>query len=335
MTAWLLRAGRGAQYADDWFEHNYVAVYWHLDGLALYNASRKQVKERVDQLYADKSPQARAMITGQVYRFGTIMQIKDQVVTYDPAQRKYHIGIITGDCILKQAKDESDSRYMRKVSWERTVPRDELSVVSRNSLGTIATLSLINEGTYADLTRKQQTPNFAKNIAVSDENTSEESTDDDEIRTVTEEEAIERIKDRILSLDWDEMELLTAGLLRAMGYRTMMTSKGGDQGRDIIASPDGLGLSSPRIVVEVKHRKDSMSAPALRSFIAGLHESDRGLYVSTGGFTKESIYEAERARIPVTLLDLDHFARFFVDNYESTDIQTHTLLPLTRIYWPA
>ena len=82
---------------------------------------------------------------------------------------------------------------MRKVSWERTVPRDELSVVSRNSLGTIATLSLINEGTYADLTRKQQTPNFAKNIAVSDENTSEESTDDDEIRTVTEDVCVQLV----------------------------------------------------------------------------------------------------------------------------------------------
>ena len=82
-----------------------------------------------------------------------------------------------------------------------------------------------------------------------------------------------------------------------------------------------------------------MGAPAVRSFIGGLHDSDKGLYVSTGGFTKEALYEAERARVPVTLLNLDQFARVFVDNYETTDLETSALLPLTRIYsqpsnWP-
>ncbi|NMM93120.1 restriction endonuclease [Bifidobacterium oedipodis] len=161
-----------------------------------------------------------------------------------------------------------------------------------------------------------------------------DATDDAEILHTTVDESIEKIKDRITLLSWDEMELLAAGLLRAMGYRTSMTPKGGDQGRDVIASPDGLGLSSPRIIVEVKHRKEKMGAPALRSFIGRLHDADKGLYISTGGFTKEAVYEAERARVPVTLLDLDRFVRVLVDNYETTDPATQALLPLTRIYWP-
>ena len=125
------------------------------------------------------------------------------------------------------------------------------------------------------------------------------------------------------------------GVLRSMGYKTSMTRKGSDGGRDIIASPDGLGLESPRIVIEVKHRKGAMGAPALRSFIGGLRSTDSGLYISTSGFTKEAMYEADRAVMPVKLLDLDQFVRLLVDNYDSADMETRTILPLVRIYWPA
>ena len=79
------------------------------------------------------------------------------------------------------------------------------------------------------------------------------------------------------------MERLVAGLLKAMGYCARVTPKGPDGGLDVIASPDALGLESPRIVAEVKHRKGAMGAPAVRSFIGGLRAGDRGLYVSTGG----------------------------------------------------
>ena len=335
VTAWLIRAGRGAKYADEWLAHGHVAIYWPLDGLDLAHASRDDVRKRVDILYGEKTIQARATIIGQAYRFGAVMSVGDMVVVYDPSTRLYHIGSIESECRQTSCTDSDDAevRYLRDVSWQSTMPRDALSDTSRNSLGTIATLSLINDDVYADLSRHRT--GEADTQSQPDLAVEEPSAGDDEMRTVTEDESIERIKDRILSLGWDDMELLVAGMLRAMGYRTMMTGRGGDRGRDIIASPDGLGLSSPRIVVEVKHRGTSMDAPTLRSFIAGLHDADRGLYVSTGGFTKEAAYEAARARIPVTLLDLDRFTRILVDNYENTDTQTRALLPLTRIYWPA
>lgn len=95
------------------------------------------------------------------------------------------------------------------------------------------------------------------------------------------------------------------------------------------------GLESPRIVAEVKHRKGAMGAPEVRSFIGGLRAGDRGLYVSTGGFTKEARYEADRANVPVRLLDLDGFVRHYVDVYDRADDETRSILPLTRIWWPA
>lgn len=131
------------------------------------------------------------------------------------------------------------------------------------------------------------------------------------------------------------MKRLVAGMLKAMGYCARVTPKGPDGGRDVIASPDALGLESPRIVAEVKHRKGAMGAPAVRSLIGGLRAGDRGLYVSAGGFTKEARYEADRANVPVRLLDLDSFVRHYVEVYDKADDETRGILPLTRIWWPA
>ncbi|MNP52884.1 hypothetical protein D3C76_1473060 [compost metagenome] len=58
--------------------------------------------------------------------------------------------------------------------------------------------------------------------------------------------ALERIKDLINALPWDDMQDLVAGILRAMGYKTQVSPAGPDRGKDIIASPDGFGFENPR-----------------------------------------------------------------------------------------
>lgn len=78
-----------------------------------------------------------------------------------------------------------------------------------------------------------------------------------------------------------------------------------------------------------------MGAPAVRSFIGGFRAGDRGLYVSTGGFTKEARYEADRANVPVRLLDLDSLVRNYVEVYDKADDETRSTLPPTRIWWLA
>jgi len=59
------------------------------------------------------------------------------------------------------------------------------------------------------------------------------------------------------------------------------------------------------------------------------------LYVSTGGFSKDAKYEAERSTIPVTLIDADELGILIVQYYDSFDSETRTLIPLVKIYWPA
>jgi restriction system protein len=81
-----------------------------------------------------------------------------------------------------------------------------------------------------------------------------------------------------------------------MGYKTRISPPGSDRGKDVEASSDGLGLTDPHVIVEVKHREGgTMGSQYLRNFIAALRPRHKGLYVSTGGFTKEARYEADRA----------------------------------------
>jgi len=113
------------------------------------------------------------------------------------------------------------------------------------------------------------------------------------------------------------MQALVAGILRAMGYKTKISQECGDRGKDVIASPDGLGLTQPRIFVEVKHRKGQMGAPEVRKFIGGRNpQNDRCLFVSTGGFTTEAKYEAERSIAHLTLIDSDDLVELLVEYYE-------------------
>lgn len=163
----------------------------------------------------------------------------------------------------------------------------------------------------------------------------EDSSSDDEALAATYDNGIELIKDRVSQLSWEDMERLVTGMLKAMGNCARVTPKGPDGGRDVIAPLDALGLESPCIVAEVKRRKGAMGAPTARSFIGGLRMGDRGLYVSTGSFTKEARYEADRANVPVRPLGLDSFVRHYVEVYDKTDDETRSILPLTRIWWPA
>ncbi|MGV8950760.1 MAG: restriction endonuclease, partial [Cypionkella sp.] len=80
--------------------------------------------------------------------------------------------------------------------------------------------------------------------------------------------------------------------------------------------------------------KGAMGSQEIRSFLGGRHKDDKGLYVSTGGFSKDARYEAERASIPLSLMDIDELVAALIENYEQLDNETRQLLPLRRLYWP-
>lgn len=328
-NAWMIRAGEGGYILED-FQKGYAAVGWHEIGDLSSVKERGDVRVLYSKVFPDHGIGKAINASSVLYKFRSIVSKGDRVITYDPDAREYLVGVIASDYFFDPSLIV-DHPHVRKVKWEKRISRDLLPVASRNSLGSTLTLFSIDEEVMNSIDSA-----ISGEMLSSQEQFEEERAELEETREDTAAKAMELIKDLISRLDDSQLENLTAALLRSMGYQTRVTPKGPDRGVDVYASPDGLGFQEPRIKVEVKHRiKSPIGAQEIRSFIGALREGDRGLYVSTGGYTKEAKYEAERSKIPITLLDLDELVRTIIGHYEGFDTEGRSLLPLIRIYWPA
>lgn len=327
MTMWMVRAESGGALFQKFMEQGAVAIGWtdigSLEGLN----NRDDILRKIEEEWPDWKPKRRKMAAGCLYRIKKEIVDGDYVVTYDPTRRVYAVGTIAGPYRFQSGFDpDYGGGNIRPVSWQGEVARDSLSTQAKNSLGAISTLFRLPPEVEKDILSV-----LAGEDVVTEE---DQEADEDVLLQDMEAKSREFVKDQIVRLDWEDMQELVAGLLRAMGYKTRVSAKGADRGKDIVASPDGFGFEDPRIVVEVKHRSAQMGSQEIRSFVGGRHPNDKGLYVSTGGFSKDAYYEADRANIPVTLMGIDELVDAVLENYEKMDMDTQRLLPLKRLYWP-
>lgn len=325
----MVRAGEGGHLIEE-FAKGIVTIGWDEMAAPIDAKSQADLRAQLARVYPSSKPGAHQNAASVLWRFAKVLNIGDTVITSDPARREYLIGEVTSD--YRYEPKRKHHCHVREVKWHHRVSRDVLHVATRNSLGSTLTLFQIPEDALADLLAAaggKKTPEAPGGLA--DKRAELEQSNQDAAQ-----EAIELVQDKILELDDKEMQELAAAVLRAMGYRTRVSPQGPDRGVDVLASPDGLGLQEPRIKVEVKHRPGStMGSQEVRSFLGSLRAGDKGLYVSTGGFTREAKYEAERSNIPVTLIDLSDLAQLVTDHYESFDPKGRSLIPLVRIYRPA
>lgn len=312
-----------------------VAIGWGKTGSLKTVTTRESVTDLLRKYFPEYTKVQLIVNTGQVFRFRNDLVQGSDVLTYDPNTRLYHFGNVSGDYKYKGELNE-ELEHTRPVTWIRTIPRDELSPATKNSLGSIATIFRVSDNAAEEI---RNHGNNQAALATGDDTNQQVEISvapvaEAELRKDTEQRALEFLQDKLNQLDWMQMQELVAGLLRAMGYKTRISPAGADRGRDIIASPDGFGFQQPRILVEVKHRTGAMGAPALRSFTGGLRQGDNGLYVSTGGFSREARYEADRSNHPLTLMDSADLGNAIIEHYDRMDLDTRTLLPLKKIYWP-
>lgn len=336
MQTWMVRAGRGAEHIEDFIDSGVVAIGWEVGKLPS-RASKEEILRLLVRQYPNEKPGARGVWASQIVRFLSGIQVGDAVASYRPERRTYVVGEIASDYDWNPGSVPG-MPHTRRVEWKHEAPRDRLSVAARNALGSIATLFSISKE-VADEMAAVHVPLGSQPPEENEARRSPDPTGDAaDLADVTEDvvgRAEAFIEDAISKLDWEEMQDLVAGILRAMGYRTRVAPRGADRGADIMASPDGLGLQEPRIFVEVKHRTGSaMGSKELRAFLGGRRPGDRCLYVSTGGFSKDALYEADRSSVPLTLVTLPDLRRLLVDYYDKLDPDARSLVPLRKLYWP-
>lgn len=184
---------------------------------------------------------------------------------------------------------------------------------------------------YWEWRRNQPTP----------QNTGVEEEAGEKKATITFEEAEEQawgeIEEYLRTMPPYEFQRMVAALLKAMDYHvSWIAPPGRDGGLDILAWNDPLGTKPPRIKVQVKREQNSVNVSVLRSFMALLGDSDVGIFVSTGGFTRDAEEEARTQQSrQVTLINLERLFELWVEHIESLDEEARDIFPLKPIYFLA
>lgn len=170
-----------------------------------------------------------------------------------------------------------------------------------------------------------------------DEGVEEEKAEAATTAEEAEESAWSEVEEHLSHMSPYDFQTLVAGLLRGMGYFVdWVAPPGPDRGIDIIAHSDPLGIKGPRIKVQVKRQADKTAVHGLRSFMAVLSEGDVGLFVSTGGFTKDAEDEARtQPNRRVMLVDLRRLFDLWVEHYDRIPEAYRRLLALKPIYFLA
>jgi restriction system protein len=110
----------------------------------------------------------------------------------------------------------------------------------------------------------------------------------------------------LLSLDPSAFERLAQRLLRESGFiQVQVTGKSGDGGIDGVGIARINGFLSFHVLFQCKRYQGSVTAGQVRDFRGAMQgRTDKGLFITTGTFTRDAIKEATRdGAPPIDLID--------------------------------
>lgn len=326
---WVVRADSGGSRAQE-FEQFRIAAIGYGDVGDVRGLDRPSVLERVRAEHPDESESKLTSWTSQVFRFANEIEVGDWVLTPDGGTRELLIGLVTGEYEYHSTPDIPGFHHVRRIEWNTRRSRDLLPQRVLYSLGALLTVFRPNgrDHLLAFVEGRDQPDEVSALVSSNGDGDSESELFEDVLSR-----SEELIQARVAQLDGYETQHLVAGVLRAMGYFTRVAPEGPDGGVDIVASRDPLAVEPPVIKVQVKARPSSRSSPSdVRELAGVLREGERGIFVSTGGFTRDAQADAAAGR--VTLIDIDRLQELLVEYYDRLDQDTKSLVPLRRLYFP-
>ena len=324
---WVVRAGVGGRFSQDFEREGVVAIGGGGTG-DVGGKSRDEVRALILANIPDSNADS---WSNQLHRFSSAVKVGDRVIAPDGSTRELLLGVIEGPYeYLAVGVGRSENRHAHRVKWQGRQSRDVLPQRVLYSLGSVLTVFQPNGREHLlALFRGEALP------AESTDGSDEEEVPGGQGENLLEDlqaRSAELVDAAIARLDAYETQALVAGVLRAMGFHTVESPPGADQGVDIIASRDPLGLEQ-RVKVQVKARPNSRSgAPELVQLAGNVGVGDRGMFVSTGGFTREA--EAHPASQSISRVDGQRLRELVLSYYEELDGETRALVPLKRLYFP-
>ncbi len=205
---------------------------------------------------------------------------------------------------IPHAENDSRTEIEYRLAWTRTYLK-KFGLIDNSKRGVWA----LND---ADLDIiKISTDEIVKYVREEDrKNRDQKPTKDNEknIDDIEEDEWKNKLLETIQNIEPDAFERLAQRILRESGFvQVEVMGRSGDGGIDGKGILKVGGLLSFHIIFQCKRYKGSVSPSQIRDFRGAMQgRADKGLFITTGTFTREAIKEATRdGAPPIDLVDGD------------------------------
>jgi len=323
-SVWVVRGGNYNELASQVKAKGAVAIGWRAVGDVNKIATRDELRERMEEAEPGSGTPGSV---GQVFRFTKEIELGDYVLTPEKLTAEIHISRCKGPYRYDPATFSADYPHTRPIEYLKPVPRSYFPQSVRNTLGSTLTVFRADVALpYLEAFLGQRPP-----ISI---DKGEESVEAGVWADEVEGQARGQILEALDDIDHHDFQAFVAGLLAALGYETRVGKKGADGGVDVLAYPDAFGLASPRIKIQVKNQKSSAGVQEVGYLNGVLGAGERGLFVCTGGFTKEAENTPFVRNGQVALVDGQRLLDLVLEHYEQMPQNARSLLPLRRLYVP-
>lgn len=230
---------------------------------------------------------------------GTIEEINEQVYT----------ALKLPDSILQTTHGDSGRTEIEyRLAWARTyLKKANLIENSARKVWSLVSPDIILSSVDTDKIVREVRANSRKErsdtIDIKAANVSDDSSIDEELATWR-----EQLLTTLQNIAPDAFERLAQRLLRESGFiQVEVTGKTGDGGIDGKGIVRLSGFLSFHIIFQCKRYKGSISSSQIRDFRGAMQgRADKGLFITTGNFTREAVKEAIRdGAPPIDLIDGD------------------------------
>jgi restriction system protein len=135
----------------------------------------------------------------------------------------------------------------------------------------------------------------------------------------------------------NQFEFLVSGLLLALGFEedsVVVTPYGGDGGVDVRGVLHAGGITRIDAAVQVKRWKRNVQTPVVRNLRGSLTSQQQGIIITTSGFSKGAIEEANAiGKTPISLVDGDRLLDLLIEHDIGITKAQHTVHGLDEEWW--
>ena len=326
---WAIRSGLANEVDSIFMHQNQIAISSSEieRDLSHLPPSRGAFKEEFGRS-PNVRPDAIPAEAGRLYRFIHEMSIGDHIIYPRRLDRTLRWGEIVGPYVYDPDGCELYS-HRRAVRWKSQRSRDEFSQGALYELGSL--LALFEIKSFAgEIWRKFEPDAIDAVDAIAALDDDLEAAVARDIADTTRDFISKKIKAELKGFPF---EPFIADLFRAMGYRARVTRAVRDDGIDVIAHRDELGIEPPILKIQVKVVEGNIGADCVKAFYAMIHERDVGIFTTTGGYSSSAI-DFARTKGNMRLVNGVDLVDLIQKYYDGLDINFRRLIPLRRVFVP-